>query len=67
MSHNKIVKSNSIILDFLRYYSLELCRWITPDSIDYLDPESINGLNLYCYFGNNPIMYADPSGHAWYH
>ncbi len=48
-----------------RYYSPELCRWLTPDSIDYLDPKSINGLNLYCYCYNNPIMYADPSGHDW--
>ena len=38
-----------------RYYSLELCRWISPDSIEYLDPESINGLNLYCYCRNNPL------------
>ena len=30
-----------------RYYSPELCRWISPDSIEYLDSESINGLNLY--------------------
>ncbi len=27
------------------------------DSIDYLDYESINGLNLYCYCMNNPVMY----------
>ncbi len=46
-----------------RYYSPELCRWISPDSIEYLDPENINGLNLYCYCANNPIMYVDPNGH----
>ena len=46
-----------------RYYSPELCRWISPDDIEYLDPESINGLNLYCYCFNNPIMYIDPDGH----
>lgn len=46
-----------------RYYSPELCRFIQPDDIEYLDPSSINGLNLYCYCMNNPIMYADPSGH----
>ena len=45
-----------------RYYSPELCRWISPDSIEYLDPQSINGLNLYCYCYNNPISYSDPSG-----
>ena len=46
-----------------RYYSPELCRFIQPDDIEYLDPSSINGLNLYCYCMNNPIMYVDPSGH----
>ena len=30
-------------LDYLqtRYYSPELCRFISADSVDYLDPESI--------------------------
>ena len=46
-----------------RYYSPELCRFIQPDDIEYLDPSSINGLNLYCYCFNNPIMYVDSSGH----
>ena len=46
-----------------RYYSPELCRFIQPDDIEYLDPSSINGLNLYCYCLNNPIMYVDPTGH----
>ena len=45
-----------------RYYSPELCRWILPDSIEYLDSQSINGLNLYYYCGNNPIMGYDPNG-----
>ena len=47
-----------------RYYDPSIGRFITPDSIDYLDPESINGLNLYCYCYNNPIMYSDESGHS---
>lgn len=47
-----------------RYYSPELCRFIQPDDIEYLDPSSINGLNLYCYCFNNPIMYADPTGNS---
>ena len=46
-----------------RYYSPELCRFISPDDVEYLDPESVNGLNLYCYCLNNPISYYDPSGH----
>ena len=45
-----------------RYYSPELCRFISPDDIEYLDLESLNGLNLYCYCLNNPISYDNPSG-----
>ena len=40
-----------------RYYSPELCRFISPDSIEYLDTQSINGLNLYAYCMNNPVNY----------
>ena len=36
---------------------------MSPDDVSYLDPESVNGLNLYCYCLNNSIMYADPDGH----
>ena len=45
-----------------RYYNPEWCRWISPDTLDYLDPESVHGLNLYAYCGNDPINYVDPSG-----
>ena len=47
-----------------RYYDPTTGRFISPDGIEYLDPESINGLNLYAYCGNNPVMYADPSGRS---
>lgn len=46
-----------------RYYSPEWRRFISPDDTAYLDPETPNGLNLYCYCGNDPVNYADPSGH----
>lgn len=45
-----------------RYYDPEIGRFMTIDEISYLDPENINGLNLYAYCRNNPMMYCDPSG-----
>jgi len=47
-----------------RYYDPETGRFISMDSIEYLSPENINGLNLYCYCTNNPIMFADPKGNS---
>ena len=48
-----------------RYYDPETGRFISPDAIEYLDPSTIGGLNLYSYCNNNPVMYVDPSGHSW--
>ena len=45
-----------------RYYDPEVGRFMTIDGIEYLDPETINGLNLYAYCGNNPVMNVDPEG-----
>ena len=45
-----------------RYYDPQICRFITIDDIQYLDPEHINGLNLYAYCGDNPVMGYDPNG-----
>ena len=45
-----------------RYYDPEIGRFITIDDISYLDPESINGLNLYAYCLNNPLKYIDHFG-----
>lgn len=45
-----------------RYYDPLLGRFISADSIDYLEPNNVSGLNLYAYCNNNPIMYVDPSG-----
>ena len=39
-----------------RYYSPELCRFIQPADVSSLNPLSINGLNLYSYGNNNPIV-----------
>ncbi|MHC4676399.1 MAG: RHS repeat domain-containing protein, partial [Planctomycetota bacterium] len=45
-----------------RLYDPKLGIFITPDSIvpDFSDPQS---LNRYSYCRNNPLIYADPSGH----
>ena len=46
-----------------RYYNPDWCRWISPDNVGYLDPETPHGINLYIYCGSDPINYVDPSGH----
>ena len=45
-----------------RYYDPEIGRFMTIDDISYLDPDSINGLNLYAYCGNSPANNADSTG-----
>ena len=46
-----------------RYYDPKIGRFINADTPNYLNPNTVNGLNLYAYCGNNPIMCIDPSGH----
>lgn len=45
-----------------RYYDPETGRFISADGIQYLDPETLGGLNLYAYCNSNPIMSVDPDG-----
>ena len=47
-----------------RYYDPKLRRFICPDTLSILDEtmSEINGLNLYMYCKDNPVMYVDPSG-----
>ncbi|UVM62173.1 RHS repeat domain-containing protein [Pseudomonas sp. B21-010] len=40
-----------------RYYAPWLQRWISPDPAGAID-----GLNLYCMVGNNPMRYVDHQG-----
>ena len=48
-----------------RFYDPETGRFLSPDSVEHLDHETIGGLNLYAYCNNNPVMYSDPEGHSW--
>ena len=45
-----------------RYYDPKIGRFINADTPKYLEPKTINGLNLYAYCCNNPIMHIDPMG-----
>ena len=45
-----------------RYYDPAIGRFINADDISYIQPTEINGLNLFAYCGNNPVMYVDSVG-----
>ncbi len=45
-----------------RFYDPQTGRFISPDSVEYLDPETLGGINLYAYCNNNPVMNVDPNG-----
>ena len=47
-----------------RYYDPEIGRFLNADDLTLLPQLSseINGLNLYAYCLNNPVMHKDPSG-----
>lgn len=49
-----------------RYYSLEICRFINPDTADILDVQSdLHDKNLYAYCDNNPVVRVDLNGEIW--
>ncbi|MGN0813367.1 MAG: RHS repeat-associated core domain-containing protein, partial [Candidatus Coproplasma sp.] len=48
------------------YYDPTTGRFISPDNIDYANPETVDGLNLYAYCDNNPVMNVAPEGHFWF-
>lgn len=45
-----------------RYYDPSTGRFINADGLNFLEQDKINGLNLYAYCGNNPVMNIDPNG-----
>lgn len=49
-----------------RFYNHEWGRWLSADEINYINPDSINGLNLFNYCDNNPVMYTDPNGNFFF-
>ena len=49
-----------------RYYDPQTGRFLNMDGLEYLDPETVGGLNLYAYCNCNPVMYVDPEGTAWW-
>ena len=47
-----------------RYYDAKICRFISPDSVEYLGANGdLMSYNLYAYCSNNPVMFRDDSGH----
>ena len=47
-----------------RYYDPEIGRFISPDSVENINPSEIFGLNLYAYCYNDPVNYVDTFGHT---
>ena len=45
-----------------RYYVPEWCRWLNADHPSFLQPESLQRMNLFVYCGNNPVIGFDPAG-----
>ncbi len=45
-----------------RYYVPEWCRWLNADHPSFLQPDSLQEMNLFVYCGNNPITNIDPIG-----
>ena len=45
-----------------RYYDPEVGRFLNMDGVEYSDTKSVNGINLYAYCGNNPVMGYDLMG-----
>ena len=49
-----------------RYYDENTGRFISADG--YVSTgQGLTGYNMYAYCGNNPVMYVDPTGEAWWH
>ena len=49
-----------------RYYDPQIGRFINADNISNVDKSTFNGLNLYAYCVNNPVMLTDSQGESWW-
>ena len=51
-----------------RYYDPTICRFINADNYELVAQLSsvVGQLNMYAYCGNNPIMYTDETGEAFF-
>ncbi len=51
-----------------RYYDPEIGRFMNADDVQLLPTlaEEVNGINLYAYCGNNPVMAVDPEGSTFH-
>ena len=47
-----------------RYYDPDTMRFISSDSVEYKDYDTLGGLNLFVYCNNNPVMNVDPDGNV---
>ena len=57
-----IYSDNNLYYLMSRYYNPNWGRFISYDSVNYLDASVASRLNLYAYCLNNPVMYSDPEG-----
>lgn len=49
-----------------RFYDPSTGRFVSQDEYSYLDPDSVNGINLFAYCNNNPVMLTDSTGNGWW-
>lgn len=47
-----------------RYYSPTLGRFLTKDSLKYVNQKVPETINLYAYAYNNPVIFIDPNGNS---
>ena len=48
-----------------RYYDPTIGQFISPDGFDYLNPETVGGINLFTYCGFDPVNNVDPTGNSF--